>query len=197
MKAKSTAELMADLGLTQSFSRPRVSNDNPYSESGFKTLKYRPEYPGRFGSLPDARAFCQRFFAWYNGEHYHSGLGLLTPETVHYGRTEKVFAKRQAVFDRAYAANPERYVRGRPVPQGLPASVWINEPVTVEPIRDASSRSQATRAGAVAPSPAAPSLRGKTPKEGGCPTPSMLAVLTPSARPGVTARTDHLELVLQ
>lgn len=88
MKAKSTAELMADLGLTQSFSRPRVSNDNPYSESGFKTLKYRPEYPGRFGSLADARGFCQRFFAWYNGEHYHSGLGLLTPEAVHYGRTD-------------------------------------------------------------------------------------------------------------
>ncbi len=196
MKAKSTAEFMADLGLTQSFSRPRVSNDNPYSESGFKTLKYRPEYPGRFGSLPDARGFCQRFFAWYNGEHYHSGLGLLTPETVHYGRTEEVLAKRQAVLDRAYGANPERYVRGRPIPQGPAASVWINEPVAVEPIRDASSRSQAPSTEAVAPSPAAPSLRGKTPKEEACPAPSMLAVLTPSARPEVTARTDHLELVL-
>lgn len=132
MTAKSTAQLMADLGLTQSFSRPRVSNDNPYSESQFKTLKYRPEFPGRFGSLADARAFCRRFFEWYNREHYHSSLGLLTPWSVHSGEAELVLQKRQEVLDRAYAAHPERYVRGRPTPQRPPARVWINQPQAVE-----------------------------------------------------------------
>ena len=111
---------MADLGLTQSFSRPRVSNDNAFSESQFKTLKYRPEFPGRFGSLADAKAFCQRFFEWYNHEHYHSSLGLLTPWSVHSGEFELVLAKRQEALDRAYAAHPERFVRGRPTPQRPP-----------------------------------------------------------------------------
>ncbi len=132
MKAKSTAELMADLGLTQSFSRPRVSNDNAYSESQFKTLKYRPEFPGRFGSLVDAKAFCQRFFDWYNREHYHSSLGLLTPWSVHSGKFEHVLAKRQEILDQAYAAHSERFVRGRPTPQRPPARVWINEPQALE-----------------------------------------------------------------
>jgi len=132
MTAKSTAQLMADLGLTQSFSRPRVSNDNPYSESQFKTLKYRPEFPGRFGSLMDARAFCQRFFAWYNREHYHSSLGLLTPWSVHSGEAAGVLAKRQEVLDQSYAAHPERFVRGRPQPQRPPTQVWINEPQAFE-----------------------------------------------------------------
>ena len=132
MTAKSTAQLMADLGLTQSFSRPRTSNDNPYSESQFKTLKYRPEFPGRFGSLVDAKAFCRRFFEWYNREHYHSSLGLLTPWSVHSGEFEQVLQARQEVLDRAYAAHPERYVRGRPTPQRPPSSVWINEPQAVE-----------------------------------------------------------------
>jgi len=132
MTAKTTAQLMADLGLTQSFSRPRVSNDNPYSESQFKTLKYRPEFPGRFGSLADARAFCRRFFEWYNHEHYHSSLGLLTPWSVHSGQVEEILARRQKVLDRAYEAHPERFVRGRPTPQRPPARVWINEPLAVE-----------------------------------------------------------------
>jgi putative transposase len=132
MTAKSTAQLMADLGLTQSFSRPRVSNDNAYSESQFKTLKYRPEFPGRFGSLADARAFCQRFFEWYNREHYHSSLGLLTPWSVHSGEAERVLEKRQEVLDRAYEAHPERFVHGRPTPQRPPTRVWINEPQAVE-----------------------------------------------------------------
>jgi len=132
MTAKSMAQLMADIGLTQSFSRPRVSNDNPYSESQFKTLKYRPEFPGRFGSLSDAKAFCGRFFQWYNHEHYHSSLGLLTPWSVHSGEAELVLQKRQAVFDQAYAAHPERFVRGRSKPERPPARVWINEPQAVE-----------------------------------------------------------------
>ena len=132
MKAKSTAVFMADLGLTQSFSRPRVSNDNAYSESQFKTLKSRPEFPGRFGSLADAKAFCQRFFEWYNHQHYHSSLGLLTPWSVHSGEFELVLAKRQEVLDRAYAAHPERFVRGRPTPQRPPERVWINDPQAIE-----------------------------------------------------------------
>lgn len=132
MKAKSTALFLGDLGLTQSFSRPRISNDNPYSESQFKTLKYRPEFPRLFGSLEDARAFCQRFFVWYNFEHYHSSLGLLTPWSVHSGEAERILEQRQEVLDRAYAANPERYVRGRPTPQRPPTRVWINEPQAVE-----------------------------------------------------------------
>jgi len=132
MKAKSTALFLADLGLTPSFSRPRVSNDNAYSESQFKTLKYRPEFPRRFGSLVDAKAFCERFFAWYNREHYLSSLGLLTPWSVHSGQASRVIEKRQAVLDRAYAAHPERFVLGRPTPPKLPKRVWINEPQALE-----------------------------------------------------------------
>lgn len=132
MTAKSMAELMADLGLTQSFSRPRVSNDNAYSESQFKTLKYRPEFPAQFGSLEDARAHCRRFFDWYNHEHYHSALGLLTPASVHSGEADRIREKRQKILDRSYAAHPERYVRGRPISQAPLAEVWINKPQAVE-----------------------------------------------------------------
>ena len=135
MKAKSTALLMADLGITKSHSRPHVSDDNPFSESQFKTLKYCPEFPGRFGCLADARAFCGPFFDWYNTEHRHTGIGLMTPEMVHYGLAEQVRAERERVLDAAYAAFPERFVRGRPTPPPLPEAVWINPPVVnkVEP----------------------------------------------------------------
>ena len=128
MKAKSTALLMADLGVTKSHSRPHVSDDNPFSESQFKTLKYRPEFPARFGSVMDARAFCVPFFDWYNKEHRHSGIGMMTPEMVHYGFAEQVRAERQHTLDAAYAAHPERFVRGGPVPPALPHEVWINPP---------------------------------------------------------------------
>ena len=128
MKAKSTALLMADLGVTKSHSRPHVSDDNPFSESQFKTLKYRPEFPARFGSLMDARAFCVPFFDWYNKEHRHSGIGMMTPEMVHYGLAEQVRTERQRILDAAYAAHPERFVRGGPVPPALPHEVWINPP---------------------------------------------------------------------
>jgi putative transposase len=128
MIAKSVAVLMADLGVVKSHSRPHVSNDNPYSEAQFKTLKYRPDYPERFGSLPDARSWGRCFFAWYNDRHHHTGLGLLTPADVHHGRAETVRQKRQAALLRAYQAHPERFVKGAPVPAKLPEAVWINPP---------------------------------------------------------------------
>lgn len=128
MTSKPVALLLADLGIVKSHSRPHVSNDNPFSESQFKTLKYRPDFPERFGSLEDARAFCRTFFSWYNAEHRHVGIGLLTPEMVHHGRGEQVRAARQVVLDGAYAAHPERFVRKRPEPPPLPTAVWINPP---------------------------------------------------------------------
>src|SRR5450759_3302462 len=128
MIATSLAVLMADLGVVKSHSRPHVSNDNPFSEAQFKTLKYRPDYPERFGSLPDAPSWGRCFFAWYNDRHHHTGLGLLTPADVHHGRAETVRQKRQAALLRAYQAHPERFVKGAPVPAKLPEAVWINPP---------------------------------------------------------------------
>ena len=131
MKAKSTAQLYADLGIAGSHSRPHVSNDNPYSESQFKTLKYRPEFPERFGSLEHAVTIAQELLGWYNTQHHHSALGFLTPEDVHYGRAESVLAQRQRVLDEAYAKNPERFVRARPKTPSLPGPAWINQPKEV------------------------------------------------------------------
>ena len=128
MKSKPVALLMADLGITKSHSRPYVSDDNPYSESQFKTLKYRPGFPDRFGSIQDARAFCQEFFPWYNGKHRHSGIGLMTPEMVHYGKAELVTNQRQFVLASAFDEHPERFVRGMPMPPRLPEAAWINKP---------------------------------------------------------------------
>ena len=128
MTSKPVALLLADLGVTRSHSRPQVSNDNPFSEAQFKTLKYRPDFPVRFGSLEDARVFCQAFFSWYNGEHRHSGIGLMTPTAVHDGRASMVRDARQRVLSAAYAAHPERFVRKPPQPPRLPHAVWINPP---------------------------------------------------------------------
>ena len=128
MTSKAVAFLLADLGVTKTHSRPHVSNDNPFSEAHFKTLKYRPAFPDRFGSLPDARAHSQCFFAWYNAEHHHSGLGLLTPQDVHFGVAEHRRAQRAAVLATAYAAHPERFPAGRPAPAPMPTAVWINPP---------------------------------------------------------------------
>ena len=128
MKSKLVAMLLADLGVTKTHSRPHTSNDNPFSESHFKTLKYRPGFPKRFGSIQDARAFCLDFFSWYNTEHYHSNLGLLTPEAVHYGQAEAMITARAEVLSTAYQAHPERFVRHAPKPLELPESVWINPP---------------------------------------------------------------------
>jgi len=128
MKSHTVAQLLATLGVIKSHSRPHVSNDNPFSESQFKTLKYRPEFPDRFGSQEDAHGFCQSFFAWYNDEHYHSGIGLLTPAMVHYGQALEVLAGRKRTLDAAYAAHPERFVSKPPAPLALPEAVWINPP---------------------------------------------------------------------
>ena len=123
MIAKGVAHLLADLGVTKSLSRPHVSNDNPYSESQFRTFKYRPDFPDRFGSFEDARAHCGRFFGWYNDDHRHSGIGMHTPADVHYGRAEAVREKRAEVLTGAYAAHPERFVRKPPEPPALPTAV--------------------------------------------------------------------------
>jgi putative transposase len=128
MRSKPVAFLLADLSITKTHSRPYTSNDNPYSESQFRTLKYRPEFPDRFGSLPDARAFCHTFFAWYNEDHRHSGIGMMTPAMVHHGLAPEVRENRQLVLDAAYAAHPDRFVRRPPVPLPLPKEVWINKP---------------------------------------------------------------------
>jgi putative transposase len=128
MTSKSVAFLLADLGVTKTHSRPHVSNDNPFSEAQFKTLKYRPDFPERFGAIQDARAHGQVFFAWYNTEHHHTGLGLLTPHDVHFGLAEQRVAARGAVLARAYAAHPERFTAGYPTPAPVPTEVWINPP---------------------------------------------------------------------
>ena len=128
MKSKTVAQLLMDLGVNKTHSRPHVSNDNPYSESQFKTLKYRPGFPERFGSIEDARAFCREFFIWYNTEHRHSGIGLMTPEMVHYGSAAEVWEQRRQVLLAADTAHPERFVRKPPMPPALPTAVWINRP---------------------------------------------------------------------
>jgi putative transposase len=128
MIAKSVALLLADLGVTKTHSRPHVSNDNPYSESQFKTLKYHPEFPERFGCVQDARSFLVDFFQWYNTMHHHSGLGWLTPWDVHYGQAELRLSERKLVLRQAFEATPERFVRGVPTPPALPDAVWINKP---------------------------------------------------------------------
>jgi Integrase core domain len=133
MSPKPAAFLLVDLGVTKTHSRPHVSNDNPYSESQFRTLKYRPEFPDRFGCIQDSRAVCQGLFRWYNEEHRHSGLGLLTPAMVHYGQAENILRQRQEVLDVAYQLHPERFVRSVPKPPALASEVWINRP-DLEPL---------------------------------------------------------------
>jgi putative transposase len=128
MTSKSVAFLLADLGVTKTHSRPHVSNDNPFSEAQFKTLKYRPDFPERFGAIQDARAYCHVFFPWYNTEHHHASLGLLTPFDVHHGLAEQRVTARTRVLAAAYAAHPERFLAGEPHPPARPEEVWINSP---------------------------------------------------------------------
>ncbi len=128
MRAKSFALKLADLGVVQSFSRPHVSDDNPYSEAHFKTAKYRPGYPDRFGSPEDSRAYFVPFFDWYHHQHHHSGLGWMTPADVHFGRAAEVRRQRARALDDAYQLHPERFVRKPPTPPALPTAVWINPP---------------------------------------------------------------------
>lgn len=127
MTSKSVAQLLVDLDVAKTHSRPHVSNDNPYSEAQFKTLKYRPEFPDRFGSEQDAHVFCRGFEGWYNNEHRHSGIAMLTPATVHYGQADEVLEHRYRIMQAAYAAHPERFSRP-PRRQRLPGRVWINRP---------------------------------------------------------------------
>ena len=128
MKSKPVAFLMADMGITKTHSRPYTSDDNPFSEAQFKTLKYRPDFPDRFGSIEDARQFCRTFFAWYNNEHKHTGISLLSPTVVHHGNADKVIAIRQTALDKAYSLHPERFVRKMPEHKPMPEAVWINPP---------------------------------------------------------------------
>ena len=129
MKSKAVAHMLSDLGVTKTHSRPHVSNDNPYSESQFKTLKYCPAFPDRFGSIQDSRSFCQGFFAWYNKEHCHSGIGLMTPESVHYGKAENVYTARSTVLAEVYEKHPNRFKGKIPKPPALPQAAWINKPI--------------------------------------------------------------------
>lgn len=127
-RAKLVVQLLADLGIVRSHSRPHTPNDNPFSESQFKTLKYRPDFPDRFGSMEHAKSFSSSFFNWYNNEHHHGGIGFMTPHDVHFGLAEaKQEARQQILFD-AYLKNPERFVKGKPGPPKLPKEVWINDP---------------------------------------------------------------------
>jgi len=128
MRSKPVAFLLADLGVTKTHSRPYTSSDNPYSESNFKTLKYRPEFPDRFTDIDHARQHCRAFVDWYNHQHRHCGIGLMTPAAVHHGQAPEIHARRARVLDAAYARHPERFVRKPPVPPDLPTAAWINKP---------------------------------------------------------------------
>lgn len=129
MTSKAVALLLSDLGITKSHSRPHISNDNPFSESQFKTLKYQPLFPKLFGCIEDARSFCQAFFSWYNHDHHHSGIGLLTPAMLHYGQAQAVTQQRAQVLQAAYHTHPKRFVHGLPQPPAIPTEVWINPPI--------------------------------------------------------------------
>ncbi len=128
----SVAHLLERLGVTKSHARPYTSNDNPYSEAHFKTLKYRPDYPDRFADYAAARAWVRTFVAWYNFDHLHSGIGFVTPAARHFGQDQQIFNQRQAVLDQAFAAHPERFVNGSPQPPLMPTAVWINKPAITD-----------------------------------------------------------------
>ncbi len=155
MKSEGVALLLANLGVTKTHSRPHVSDDNPFSESHFKILKYRPDFPNRFGCIEDAKTFCRSFFAWYNREHHHSGLGLMTPFAVHHGLAPQLTEKRRLVLQVAYQAHPERFVRKLPTPPEVPAAAWINPP-SRDLARDAVQKSDSP----VAPGTACDTERG-------------------------------------
>jgi len=133
MKAKVTALMLADPGVVKSHSRPHTSNDNPFSEAHFKTPKYQPEFPKRFETIDEARTFCRRLAAWYNQGHHHAGIGLMTPDQIHFGQADTIPAARQTVLDAAFPSTPERFVRKRPKPPQIPTAVWINPPKQTEP----------------------------------------------------------------
>lgn len=140
MRSNTVALLLADLGVTKTHSRPHVSNDNPFSESQFKTMKYMPEFPGRFGSIQDSRVFCRSFFDYYNLEHRHSGIALMTPKALHYGLAEGIQTERSQTLLQAYSRHPERFVRKPPTPPSLPGKVWINPPKEAGKLFEADSK---------------------------------------------------------
>ena len=146
MRSKPVAQLLAELGVTKSHSRPHTSNDNPFSEAQFKTLKYRPDFPQRFGSIEDGRSFCRTFFRWYNEKHYHSGIGFMTPSSVHYGEDRRIQDRRHETLLEAYRRNPERFTKRPPVPPSRPQAVWINPPSPSE--EDLSAQASATTSSA-------------------------------------------------
>ena len=135
MRSRTVAQLLSDLGVEKTHSRPHVSNDNPFSEAQFKTLKYRPEFPGRFGSIQEGRVFGQRSFSWYNNEHHHSGIAYLTPAQVHYGRAQEILDARHRVITAAASQHRERFVHGLPKRIEAPSAVWINPPAGPQPLR--------------------------------------------------------------
>lgn len=137
MTSKPVALMLADLGVTKSHLRPHVSNDNPFSESQIKTMKYRPDFPERFGAIEDGRAHCADFFAWYNTEHRHGGLGLVTPHDVHHGLAAARLQARDAVLAAAFVARPERFPGGGPSAGSVPSEVWINRPRAADPALEA------------------------------------------------------------
>lgn len=169
MTSQPVALLLAELGVIKSHSRPHVSNDNPFSEAQFKTLKYCPQFPDRFGSIEHARSFCRGFFPFYNSEHRHSALGLMTPESVHYGTAPQVRAARREVLLAAYAAHPERFTRP-PEPPTLPAAAWINPPPKETALQDAPGGSRVTEA-----YPEVPPVFASAPSHGAELPPAMLA----------------------
>ena len=136
MKSKPVAFLLSDLGITKSHSRPYVSNDNPYSESQFKTMKYSPTFPRNFNNVEEARSFCRDFFRWYNNEHYHSGIGFLTPHSVHYGTADEILKNRREVLNKAFKDNPDRFRNKKPVLKNAPRAVWINKPDNIEKVEN-------------------------------------------------------------
>jgi putative transposase len=158
MRSRTVAEMLDDLGVTKSHSRPRTSNDNPFSESQFKTMKYCPFFPGRFASVADGREFFRLFFGWYNEEHHHSGIAMLTPAVVHAGRVDDVLGARQAALDAAHAAHPERFVHGAPRAQRPPAEVWINRPAA-QVVEPPSGVAEPPPEASVRPSPARSAVR--------------------------------------
>jgi len=130
MKSKVTGQLLADLGITKSLSRPSVSDDNPYSEAHFKTVKHNPWFPECFGSIQDANSYCRMFFNWYNNEHKHSGIGFVTPNQLHHGAAKEIIENRKQVLKAAYRQHPERFVNKEPAPAKLPSVAWINPPTS-------------------------------------------------------------------
>jgi putative transposase len=132
MISKTMAQLLIDLGVSKSHARPHTPNDNPFSEAQFKTMKYRPDYPARFSSIEEARQWARAFFHWYNNEHHHSSLGLMTPAAIHYGQAATLTSQRQATLKTAYETHPERFVNGLPKPPKVPTEVWINPPQSDE-----------------------------------------------------------------